>query len=106
MVFWRRLAQMVSLKRMQHLRVVGSAFLIQGQVVYCGHDACVEESYKGPCMLPPSPALYICGTDIKVGGYFPFAHGSTYLPRDMNISFLAACARKPRFLWELIRQRC
>ncbi len=57
---------MVSLKRMDHLRVVGSAFLIHGQVVYCGHDQHIEETYKGPCMLPPSPALYICGTDIKV----------------------------------------
>ena len=57
---------MVCLKRMDHLRVVGSAFLIHGQVVYCGHDQHIEETYKGPCMLPPSPALYICGTDTKV----------------------------------------
>ena len=57
---------MLCLKRMDHLRVVGSAFLIHGQVVYCGYDSHVEETYKGPCMLPPSPALYICGTDIKV----------------------------------------
>jgi len=57
---------MVSLKRMDHLRVVGSAFLIHGHAVYCGHDRHIEETYKGPCMMPPSPALYICGTDIKV----------------------------------------
>ena len=62
---------MVALKRMQHLRVVGSAFLIQGQVVYCGHDAHIAETYKGPCMLPPSPALYVCGTDIKVSCLLP-----------------------------------
>ena len=62
---------MVALKRMQHLRVVGSAFLIQGQVVYCGHDAHIAETYKGPCMLPPSPALYVCGTDIKVNCLLP-----------------------------------
>ena len=61
-----RMAVMLSLKRMDHLRVVGSAFLIHGQVVYCGHDQHIEETYKGPCMLPPSPALYVCGTDIKV----------------------------------------
>ena len=56
---------MASLKRMDHLRVVGSAFLTHGQVVYCGHDQRIKESYKGPCMLPPSPALYLCGTDAQ-----------------------------------------
>ena len=61
-----RMARMASLKRMDHLRVVGSAFLTHGQVVYCGHDPRIKESYRGPCMLPPSPALYICGTDAQV----------------------------------------
>ncbi len=60
-----RMARMASLKRMDHLRVVGSAFLTHGQVVYCGHDSRIKESYKGPCMLPPSPALYLCGTDAQ-----------------------------------------
>ena len=45
--------------------MVGSAFLTHGQVVYCGHDQHIKESYKGPCMLPPSPAIYICGTDVQ-----------------------------------------
>jgi hypothetical protein len=71
---------MVALKRMQHLRVVGSAFLIQGQVVYCGHDVHIAETYKGPCMLPSSPALYVCGTDIKVT-----------CPMPMGVSLPACC---------------
>ena len=60
-----RMARMTSLKRMDHLRVVGWAFLTQGQVVYCGHDQHIKESYKGPCMLPPSPAIYVCRTDVQ-----------------------------------------
>ena len=80
----RRLSQMVALKRMQHLRVAGSAFLTQGQVVYCGHDAHIAETYKGPCMLPPSPALYVCGTDIKV---------SCLLPMDLSLCVCGSALR-------------
>ena len=68
------MALMLSLRRMDHLRVVGSAFLIQGQAVYCGHDRRIEETYQGPCLLPSSPALYICGTDIKAGRSQSLSH--------------------------------
>lgn len=84
---------MVALKWMQHLRVVGSAFLIQGQVVYCGHDAHIAETYKGPCMLPPSPALYVCGTDIKASCLLPmsfslYACGPHTAPSAMSMFIL------------------
>ncbi|KAK9908624.1 hypothetical protein WJX75_000582 [Coccomyxa subellipsoidea] len=61
-----RLSKLSSVRSVDYLRVAGSAFLVTGTVHYTGHDRALSKVYEGPCMLPATPALYWCTTDVKV----------------------------------------
>lgn len=61
-----RLSKLVSVRSVDYLRVAGSAFLVTGTVHYTGLDRSLSKVYEGACMLPATPALYWCTTDVKV----------------------------------------
>ena len=63
---WGRLSKLVSVRSVDYLRVAGSAFLVTGTVHYTGLDMSLSKVYEGACMLPATPALYWCTTDVKV----------------------------------------
>lgn len=63
-----RLSKLVSLTSKEYLRIAGSAFLVDGVIHCLVRDKSLSAVYEGPCVLPATPALYWCTTDVKVGG--------------------------------------
>ena len=48
--------------------MAGSTFLVHGRAYCLGHVKTPDGSafFQGPRILPPTPALYLCTTDVKV----------------------------------------
>jgi hypothetical protein len=61
-----RLSKLVSLTSTEYLRIAGSAFLVDGIIHSTGQEKMQSRVYEGPCMLPATPTLYWCTTDVKV----------------------------------------
>lgn len=62
----------MSLREREHLRVAGSAFLVDGQVFCLGAHKGPDgtSAFRGPCILPSLPALYLCQSAVKVCNLF------------------------------------
>lgn len=90
-----RLSKLSSVRSVDYLRVAGSAFLVTGTVHYTGHDRALSKVYEGPCMLPATPALYWCTTDVKVSvntrSFLPYRYPSQQITcRQKSSSILHA----------------